>query len=221
MCRKEVGKRKKMRKHFCEFSYNSFPHTYTNARLYSPKMCWCEVQVNFFKSPPNISRWKAALDSYASPRMLVHLQFKALTSLQDQNNPVWLMDQPNWLEKQNLNSWTRTQCPPWPTPRSHSVRPSRLWLGQETHLSPHNTASKGRSNQLSQNCRRSPKEFPFPSPPSPSPCFSYPSSHPPLLVNNITLLPAWINTVSPCLQAFRECDSLEIPVVRSLRSQIS
>lgn len=59
----------------------------------------------------------------------------------------WLMDQPNWLEKQNLNSWKRTQCPPWPTPQSHSVRPSRLWLPlsrvQETHLSPHNTASKG------------------------------------------------------------------------------
>ena len=92
--------------------------------------------------------------------------------------------------------------------------------GSENAPFPTQHSLQGRSNQLSQNCRRSPKEFPVPSPPSPSPCFSYPSSHPPL-VNNITLLPAWINTVSPCLQAFRECDSLEIPVVRSLRSQIS
>lgn len=77
----------------------------------------------------------------------------------------------------------------------------------------------GQRNQLSQKCRVHKRNSPLPSPPPPSPFFSHPSSHPPL-VNNITLLPAWINTGSPCLQAFRECNSLEIPVVRSLRSQI-
>lgn len=112
----------------------------------------------------------------------------------------WLMDQSNRLEKQNLNSWKRTQCLPQPTPRSHWVPPSRVWLsassssGNAPFPTGHSLWRRGWSSRLSQNCLRSQKEFPLPSPPSPSPCFSCPSSHPPL-VNNIT---------ATCLDQHRE-----------------
>lgn len=130
---------------------------------------------------------------------------------------IWLTDlkTKSQLIKENLMpspaNTTVTQClhhnVDWLLPQVRGNAPSQtqsLW---------------GLRNQLSQNYRCSQKEFPLPSPPSPSLFFSCPSSHHPL-VNNIILLPAWINTVSPCLQAFREFNSLEIPVVRSLRSQI-
>lgn len=221
-----MGKRNEMRKHFCEFSCNSFPHTYTNARLYSPKTCRCEVQVNFSKSPPNITRWKTALDSSASPQTLAHLWFKAPTSIQDQSSPVTheSINPTNWKNKiltheRGLNAFPSQ--PQGVTGCLHQGSDCPLPPVQEMHLSPQGIASEGEDEaagwaRIASVHKRNSPSLPLLLPPLVSPV-------PPPILRwwIISLLPAWINTVSPCLQAFRECNSLEIPVVRSLRSQIS
>lgn len=158
-----------MRKHFCESSYNSFLHS-LQCRALLPETCQWEVQVNSPKeSPPKISRGKTALIPIHHQECWYPCNSKSLL-LYRILLVQWLLDRSDWLEKQNLNSWRRTQCLPR---QPHGVsrclhQGSAGLLSQVQEM--HNTASEDRTKEPAEpelppvHKRNSPH---LPSPPLP------------------------------------------------------
>lgn len=149
------------------------------------------------------------------------LNFKASVLIHDKNNPC------SWINRVDLKSNPSTNLkephaalrstPELTTRCPHKVLPI-YFLRSRKCTFPHRQPRRRAKGLAEPGLLQSTKGIPLPSPLSPSPFFSCPS---PVITGEwYPSLPALINTVSPCLQACREFNSLEILVVHSLRSQI-